>query len=55
MAAASSRSSRRRVSRSMELTLFVEHQCNLRCTYCYTGDKFTRRMSSETIDRKSVV
>lgn len=37
----------------MELTLFVEHQCNLRCTYCYTGEKFTRRMSSETM-RKAV-
>lgn len=31
----------------MELTLFVDHQCNLRCTYCYTGEKFTRPMSSE--------
>ncbi len=37
----------------MELTLFVDHQCNLRCTYCYNGDKFTRRMSSDTM-RKAV-
>ena len=33
----------------MELTLFVDHQCNLRCSYCYTGDKFTRSMSDETM------
>ncbi|HQP34492.1 MAG TPA: radical SAM protein [Polyangiaceae bacterium] len=37
----------------MELTLFVDHQCNLRCTYCYNGDKFTRRMDEDTI-RKSI-
>ena len=35
----------------MELTLFVEHQCNLRCSYCYTGEKFNRRMSSETLHK----
>lgn len=35
----------------MELTLFVDHQCNLRCTYCYTGDKFTRPMSADTMRR----
>jgi uncharacterized protein len=37
----------------MELTLFLDHQCNLRCTYCYNGDKFTRRMDLETI-RKAI-
>jgi uncharacterized protein len=37
----------------MELTLFLDHQCNLRCTYCYNGDKFTRRMSVETL-RKAI-
>jgi uncharacterized protein len=37
----------------MELTLFVDHQCNLRCRYCYTGEKFTRPMSRETM-RKAV-
>jgi uncharacterized protein len=37
----------------MELTLFVDHQCNLRCTYCYNGEKFTRAMSMETA-RKGV-
>jgi uncharacterized protein len=26
------------------LTLMVNHACNLRCTYCYTGDKFLRAM-----------
>ncbi len=33
----------------MELTLFVDHQCNLRCTYCYNGDKFNRTMNLETM------
>jgi uncharacterized protein len=37
----------------MELTLFVEHQCNLRCTYCYNGDKFNRPMDMDTV-RKGV-
>ncbi|MBW2529130.1 MAG: radical SAM protein [Deltaproteobacteria bacterium] len=37
----------------MELTLFVDHQCNLRCTYCYNGEKFSRPMSVETM-RKAV-
>ena len=32
----------------MELTLFIDHQCNLRCTYCYNGEKFTRPMSLQT-------
>jgi len=35
----------------MELTLFVDHECNLRCTYCYNGEKFTRRMSSDTMKK----
>ena len=30
----------------MELTLFLDHACNLRCDYCYGGRKFTRRMPS---------
>jgi uncharacterized protein len=29
------------------LTLMVNHACNLRCTYCYTGAKFARRMGEE--------
>ena len=26
------------------LVLMVTHACNLRCSYCYTGDKFNRKM-----------
>jgi uncharacterized protein len=33
------------------LVLTVNHACNLRCTYCYTGEKFNRRMSFETGQR----
>jgi uncharacterized protein len=37
------------------LTLIVNHACNLRCTYCYTGSKFHRRMPAafgqKAIDR----
>ncbi|WP_372370617.1 radical SAM protein [Candidatus Uabimicrobium sp. HlEnr_7] len=37
------------------LTLMVNHACNLRCTYCYTGSKFQRRMdlgtAKKAIDR----
>lgn len=29
------------------LTLMVTHACNLRCTYCYTGTKFQRRMPTD--------
>ncbi len=35
----------------MELTLFVEHQCNLRCSYCYNGTKFNATMPWETADK----
>ena len=28
----------------MRLTLFVDHACNLRCTYCYNGHKFAAPM-----------
>jgi uncharacterized protein len=35
----------------MDLTLFVDHQCNLRCSYCYTGEKRTRAMSVETMQK----
>ncbi len=27
------------------ITLVVNHACNLRCTYCYTGEKLRRRLS----------
>src|ERR1041384_4349377 len=29
------------------LTLMVNHACNLRCTYCYTGAKFSAPMHWE--------
>lgn len=32
----------------MRVTLFVNHACNLRCTYCYNGDKFHAAMPLET-------
>ncbi len=28
----------------MKIALFLNHACNLRCDYCYNGDKFSRRM-----------
>ena len=31
----------------MELSLIVDHACNLRCTYCYTGEKIRRAMTPE--------
>lgn len=30
------------------LTLVVNHACNLRCTYCYTGEKVRRRLPRAT-------
>lgn len=35
---------------AFSLTLMVNHACNLRCTYCYTGAKFNRRMLPGTGD-----
>ena len=32
----------------MRLTLFLDHQCDLRCTYCYNGEKFAAPMSLAT-------
>jgi uncharacterized protein len=29
----------------------LTHNCNLRCTYCYTGEKFGAGMTAETADR----
>ncbi|MFH1130120.1 MAG: radical SAM protein [Pseudomonadota bacterium] len=37
----------------MNLTLFLNHRCNLRCTYCYTGRKFHRPMTLD-IAKKGV-
>ena len=31
-------------------TLHLTHDCNLRCSYCYGGEKGGGRMSSETAD-----
>jgi len=31
----------------MRVSLFLNHACNLRCAYCYNGDKFSRRMPWE--------
>lgn len=35
----------------MRISLTLNHACNLRCTYCYTGDKFQKRMPLETAQR----
>ena len=35
----------------MKVTLFLNHRCNLRCAYCYTGRKFVRPMPLETACR----
>jgi len=35
----------------MKLTLFLNHRCNLRCSYCYTGEKFNRAMSIDVAGR----
>lgn len=36
---------------AFSLTLMVNHACNLRCTYCYTGEKFSRAMSPRTAQK----
>lgn len=35
----------------MELTLFLDHACNLRCSYCYGGAKFSRPMDPAVMRR----
>jgi len=35
----------------VELTLFLDHDCNLRCGYCYNGRKFSRPMTVDTMKR----
>ena len=37
----------------MRLTLFLDHACNLACTYCYNGEKFKNPMTMDTA-RKAV-
>jgi uncharacterized protein len=39
------------LSRIKYAALCLTHNCNLRCTYCYAGEKQNRRMSSETARR----
>ena len=35
----------------MKVTLFLNHRCNLRCTYCYTGRKFHKAMPLDVARR----
>ena len=35
----------------MHVTLVLTHECNLACTYCYTGEKFRREMDWPTAMR----
>jgi len=35
----------------MHVTLVLTHECNLACSYCYTGEKFRRDMDWETAKR----
>jgi len=35
----------------MELVFFVDHACNLRCTYCYNGEQFSRRMPADVMKK----
>ncbi|MBN2799736.1 MAG: radical SAM protein [Deltaproteobacteria bacterium] len=35
----------------MRVSLFLNHACNLRCTYCYNGEKFARAMPWEVAER----
>jgi len=35
----------------MKIALFLNHACNLRCAYCYNGDKFSRRMPWDIAQR----
>ncbi|MBK6533577.1 MAG: 4Fe-4S cluster-binding domain-containing protein [Deltaproteobacteria bacterium] len=35
------------------MTLVLTHECNLACSYCYTGEKFRREMDWETASARS--
>ncbi len=35
----------------LSATFHLTHQCNLRCTYCYTGEKLNIPMSKATADK----
>jgi uncharacterized protein len=41
----------RQSSNVVNLSLVLNHQCNLRCRYCYTGRKFDRPMPLDTARR----
>ncbi|MDP6116331.1 MAG: radical SAM protein [Planctomycetota bacterium] len=36
---------------TLSVTFHLTHSCNLRCTYCYTGEKSGKGMTRETADR----
>ena len=37
-----------RETSNVDVTLVLTHDCNLGCSYCYTGAKFSKRMTPET-------
>jgi len=37
--------------KALSVTLHLTHHCNLRCSYCFTGEKLPIAMSFETIDQ----
>ena len=39
------------MSRPLQLTLCLTHDCTLRCRYCYAGRKYQHAMSRETAER----
>ena len=38
------------MQRTLGATFHLTHHCNLRCSYCYTGEKLAISMSRETVD-----
>jgi uncharacterized protein len=36
---------------TLSVAIHLTHNCNLRCSYCYTGEKFGWGMDSATVDR----
>ncbi len=38
-------------SPELTVTFHLTHNCNIRCSYCYTGEKFGRGMTDETADQ----
>ena len=35
----------------MKATISLTHDCNLNCSYCYSGKKFNRKISLDTAKR----